>query len=260
MIIKYQVILRKMILLGLFLYSAILHASIAKAADFQFTPGEKLKYALRWENIPAGELQLEIHPITTINDALSYHFVLIAKSNAAVDLFYKVRDRIDAYANTGMTHFEYYQKTQSNGNNARYESAVFDWMNENVLYTDSGAPQKRVKALPGSFDPLSAFYYTRMVISEKNPQIELPVTDGKKIMIGKARITGRETVTLQSGNRYDTLILEPDISLFGGIFKKSKDAQIRVWITADKRRIPVQIKAKVKVGHFVGELVSATGV
>ncbi|MGD8845590.1 MAG: DUF3108 domain-containing protein, partial [Desulfobacteraceae bacterium] len=39
-----------------------------------------------------------------------------------------------------------------------------------------------------------------------------------------------------------------------------KDAKLRVWITADEKRIPVQIKTKVKVGHFIGELVSAEGV
>jgi len=32
-----------------------------------------------------------------------------------------------------------------------------------------------------------------------------------------------------------------------------------LWVTADKRRIPVKIKSKVVVGSFVGELVSATG-
>lgn len=260
MIIHHQINLRIIVILCLFLYGMPPNISIADTANIQFTPGEKLKYTLRWENIPAGELQLEIRPITTINDVPAYHFVLIAKSNSAIDLFYKIRDRIDAYANTQMTRSEYYQKTQTGRKKARNESAVFDWLNEKVQYTDSGVPQKPVNILPGSFDPLSAFYYTRMAISEINTHIELPVTDGKKNMIGKARITGRETITLQSGNSYDTLILEPDISLFGGIFKESKDAKLHVWVTSDERRIPVQIKAKVKVGHFIGELVSVTGV
>jgi hypothetical protein len=241
-------------------YIAISDTGLSQATTIPFAPGEKLKYALRWENIPAGELQLEIHPITTINAAPAYHFVLVAKSNAAVDLFFKVRDRIDAYANTQMTRSEFYQKKQTGRKKERNEQAVFDWLNNKVQYTDSGLPKKPVELLPGSFDPLSAFYYTRMAISEKNTHIELPVTDGKKNIIGKARITGRETITLKSGNHYDTFVLEPDISLFGGVFKDSNDAKLRVWVTTDKRRIPVQIKAKVKVGHFIGELISAKGV
>lgn len=260
MIIKHQKNLRIITILSLLLYGTIIPIDIANASSIPFAPGEKLKYALRWENIPAGELQLEIHPITTINDAPAYHFVLIAKSNSTVDLFYKIRDRIDAYANTQMTRSELYQKKQSGRKKERNERTIFDWLNNKVQYTDSGVPQKPVTILPGSFDPLSAFYYTRMAISETNTHIELPVTDGKKNMIGKARITGRETITLKNGDRYDTFVLEPDISLFGGVFKDSGDAKLRVWVTSDKRRIPVQIKAKVKVGHFIGELVSAKGV
>jgi hypothetical protein len=35
-----------------------------------------------------------------------------------------------------------------------------------------------------------------------------------------------------------------------------KNEKLRVWVTADKRHIPVKIKSKVKVGSFVGELIS----
>lgn len=244
----------------LLLLSAAVPFTIAHTTNVPFSPGERLKYALRWENIPAGELHLETHPITTINDAPAYHFVLIVKTNSAVDLFYKVRDRIDAYANTQMTRSVLYRKKQAGGEKVRNFRATFDWLNNKVQYTDSGTPHEPVKLLPGSFDPLSVFYYTRMAISETNTIIERPVTDGKKHYIGNARITGRETITLNNGKRYDTFVLEPDASLFGGVFKDSKDARLRVWVTADDKRIPVQIKTKVKVGHFVGELVSATGV
>jgi len=59
---------------------------------------------------------------------------------------------------------------------------------------------------------------------------------------------------------YDTYLFEPDIEHVGGVFEKSKDAKIELWITADKRRIPVRLRSKVIVGSFVGELVSMTGV
>ena len=46
------------------------------------------------------------------------------------------------------------------------------------------------------------------------------------------------------------------MGLFGGVFKESKNPQLLVWVTADERRIPVQIKSKVKVGYFIGELIA----
>ena len=45
-----------------------------------------------------------------------------------------------------------------------------------------------------------------------------------------------------------------------GVFKKSKDASIQIWVTADENRIPLRLKSKVVVGNFIGELISADGV
>jgi hypothetical protein len=88
--------------------------------------------------------------------------------------------------------------------------------------------------------------------------IERPVTDGKKCIIGKAFVIKKETLKLAIGT-YDTYLIEPEIKHVGGVFEKSKNAKIQVWVTADKRRMPVKIKSKVVIGSFVGELVSATG-
>ncbi len=72
--------------------------------DFPFYPGEKLTFLLKWTIIPAGESVLEVLPMETIDGVKAYHFLLTAKSNAFIDTLYKVRDRIDAYANSEMTH------------------------------------------------------------------------------------------------------------------------------------------------------------
>ena len=233
--------------------------SLAYAAASHLTPGEKLTYELRWENIPAGLLQLEIQPMTTIGGQRAFHFVMTAKSNAAVDFFVKIRDRIDAYADPDMTHSVYYQKGQ-NGERKRLEVIEFDWQKSKAHYTDSGLRHAPLELIPGSFDPLSAFYFTRIMISEDNPKVELPVIDGKKSFMGNAHVVRRETITLKNGQTYDTYCLEPDMGLFGGVFKESKKPQLYVWVTADEKRIPVQIKSKVKVGHFIGELVSVEGI
>jgi hypothetical protein len=234
-------------------------SSLANPKMERLTPGEKLTYAVRWQNIPAGELELEIQPITTIEGTEAFHFVLTAKSNAAVDIFIKIRDRIDAYADTRMTHSIYYRKGQT-GDRNRQETIKFDWLQGTAQYSDSGQRQAPIELQPGSFDPLSAFYFTRMMISEKHPRVKRPVTDGKRNFIGNASFVRRETITLNNGKTYDTFCVKPDLEFLGGIFKKSKNPQLLLWVTADERRIPVQIKSKVKVGYFIGELVSAEGV
>jgi hypothetical protein len=70
-------------------------------------------------------------------------------------------------------------------------------------------------------------------------------------------VVGREIIQLSNGTRYDTYRLEPELDLVGGVFEKSRDAKIQLWVTADDRRLPVRIQSKVSVGNFVGELVAA---
>jgi hypothetical protein len=238
---------------------AMVTAALANPVAGRLTPGEKLTYALRWGNIPAGELQLEIRPITSIQGTAAFHFVMTARSNSAVDIFVKIRDRIDAYVDTAMTHSIFYYKGQY-GDRKRKESIKFDWVESKALYTDSGQQYEPIELEPGSLDPLSAFYFTRMMVSEDNPKVERPVTDGKRTFMGNASVVRRETITLKNGKTYDTYCLKPDMGLLGGVFKESKDPSLLLWVTADEKRIPVQIMGKVKVGRFVGELVSAEGV
>ena len=105
---------------------------------------------------------------------------------------------------------------------------------------------------------MSAFFYSRFLDFKVDTQIERHVTDGKKIVLGIAKIVRRETVKLDIGT-YETFLLEPEIKDIGGVFAKSRNAKIQIWVTADHRRIPVRIKSKVVVGSFTGELISAEG-
>jgi hypothetical protein len=226
--------------------------------DFPFYPGEKLTFLLKWEFIPAGESVLEVLPMETIDGAKAYHFLLTVKSNAFIDSLYKVRDRIDAYANTEMTHSMLYKKKQHEGKTQRDIVVNFDWQNNKVQYTNVKDKRPPIDILSGSFDPLSAFYFVRLFDFQEKSKIERPITDGKKCVIGELSVIKRETLKLKSGT-YDTYLIEPELKHIGGVFEKSKNAKIQLWVTADKRRIPVKIKSKVVVGSFVGELVSATG-
>ncbi len=226
--------------------------------DFPFSPGEKLTFQLKWSFIPAGKAVLEVFPIETVNGALAYHFVLTAQSNAFVDTFYKVRDRIDAYTDIKMTRSILYIKKQKEGRTKRDIIVNFDWGKKEAQYSNFGNKKEPISLLPGSFDPLSVFYYSRLFDLKVNAEIESPVTDGKKCVIGKARVVQREKIKV-AGRRYDTYLLEPQLKHIGGVFEKSKNAKIKIWVTADKRRIPVKIKSKVIVGSFIGELISATG-
>ena len=250
-------------LIAIFILSFILillHGHINAAATIEdtspFSSGEKLTFELKWGIIKAGEVVLEVLPIETRNGINSYHFAMTVKSTPFIDVFYKVRDRIDSYVDLDMTHSLLYTKNQHQGRHKRDVIVNFDWAKNEASYSNYGKKRKPISILPGSFDPLAVFYYSRLFKLQENAEIEIPVTDGKKSVIGIGRVIKRETVKLSFGT-YDTFLIEPDLKHVGGVFKKSKNAKIKLWVTADSRRMPVKIMSKVKIGSFTGELVDA---
>jgi hypothetical protein len=220
-----------------------------------FHPGERLTFQVKWGVIPAGEAVLEVGPLEVINGIKSHHFVMTARTYPYIDLIYKVRNRIDAYTDADITHSVLY-KDRNRGRREKEVVVDFDWVNGKAQYASSGKKKKPISILPGSFDPLSIFYAFREQTLEPGQELQAPVTDGKKCVVGRARVIKRETITVESGT-YDTFLVEPDLKDIGGVFKKSKDAKLEIWVTADIRRIPVKIKSRVIVGSFVGELISA---
>lgn len=220
-----------------------------------FSPGEKLTFLLRWGVIPAGEATLEVHPPQDLDGEPAQHFVLTARTNSFVDIFYKVRQRIDAFSDLSMNRSLLYKEVHTVHRTRRNAQIVFDWESMQARYINFGKEEPPVSLDPGTFDPLSVFYYSRLFDPASRRILERPVTDGKKCVVGRATIVGRETIEVQE-KTYDTFLVEPELKEVGGVFKKSKDARIQVWVTADNRRIPVRLKSKVVIGSFTGDLVS----
>jgi hypothetical protein len=234
----------------------IIFSPVSRAADVQipFLPGEKLTLHVRWAFIPAGEVQLEILPFEVVNGVKSYHFAMTARTSPLVDPFYKVRDRVDAYTDTEMTHSLLYKKQQQ-GKSKRNVVVNFDWKKREAQYSNFDEHREPVSISAGSFDPLSVFYAFRLFELKEGVKIKAPVTDGKKFVNGEATVLKKEKIYV-ADEWFETYLVVPDLKHIGGIFKKSKDAKLRIWVTADKRRMPIKIKSKVAVGSFVAELVS----
>ncbi|HEC99364.1 MAG TPA: DUF3108 domain-containing protein [Proteobacteria bacterium] len=145
-----------------------------------FYPGEKLTFQIKWSFIPAGEAVLAVLPLETIDGVKSYHFVMLARTYPFIDIFYKVRNRIDAYTDVEMTRSILYKKKQQEGRTQRDIVVNFDWERIEAQYSNFGEKKTPVSILPGSFDPLSVLYAFRLHDLKENIEIEIPVTDGKK--------------------------------------------------------------------------------
>jgi hypothetical protein len=220
-----------------------------------FKPGEKLTYQLSWEFVPVGVAVLEVLPMTTFNSQEVHHFKVTVETNSAIDAIYKVRDRIEAYAHADMTRSVLFKKKQREGKHKRDVTVTFDWENMTAQYTNRGKEREPVSIKPGTYDPVSLFYAFRLQDLKEHSELHAPLTDGKKLVTGTAHILSKESVEVTSG-KFDTYVVEPDLKEAGGVFENSEGAQLRVWISADERRIPIKVMCRAPVGYFMGELIS----
>ena len=217
-----------------------------------FLPGERISYTVRWMKIKAGQMSLEVAPMASVMGQTCWHFIMEGRSSGFVDVFYKVRDRIDAYTDMDMTHSVFYAK-KTRGSKNKDERIEFDWAQGQASYIKNGTLRKTVKIPPETFDPFSVFYFFRLKSFTPGKIIRASVSNGKKCVMGEGRVVGRETITVQ-GRLYDCVVVIPDLKHIGGAFRHGRDASMKMWLTSDPRHIPVKIETKVKVGTITVEL------
>ena len=236
------------------IFILLLIPGIAMSKDFGFYPGEKLTFKVRWSFITAAKVTLEVLPCENINGEPALHFLYTAKTSKFVDAFYKVRDRIESYANLDMTRSLLYKKNHE-GKSTKDIVVEFDWEKKEARYIDKGSVTDSVQISDNTFDPLSVFYAFRIGQPDSNNEIVVNVADGKRLIKGTGKIVKKQKIRV-SGKTYNTLLVEPELEGVGGVFKKAKDSKLKIWVTDDKKRIPVRIKSRVTVGSFVASLVS----
>ena len=113
-----------------------------------------------------------------------------------------------------------------------------------------------VQTPPFILDILAAFYYVRTQDLQVGKSIYLTNHDKKKINKLEVKVYKKETVKVKAG-KFECLVVEP-LKFGEGIFKQK--GRLKVWLTNDQYKIPVQMKSKVIVGSITTELIKIEGI
>ncbi len=222
--------------------------------EINFYPGEKIIFEVRWSFVIAGEATLEVMPVEYLDGVPAIHFVYTAKTTPFVDNFYKVRDRIDAWTDTDLSRSLLYKKRHE-GKSIKEIMVQFDWDKFEARQIKNGDTTDNITIEENTFDPLSVFYAFRVGRPNEHKCIKVSLTDGKKVIMANAKLLEKQKITIAEKS-YDTIMVEPEIEGISGVFKKTKNSKMQIWITDDSKRIPVRIKSRVTVGSFIADLVS----
>ena len=240
-----------------FLCSSFL-LSVEPADELPFQPGETLEYDLKWGLLPVGSATMKVLPREDDNGTGFHRLSFSVRTNQFADAFYKVRTNITSVVDRSFGKSMRYEKAQREGRTKREIEVLFDYDSGKASYFES---KRLVSTLPipsQVFDPLAIAYFFRL--GELKPESEtiLPTCDGKKLKMIKVRTGKVEKVRVPAGT-YKAMGTIPEMKDLSGVFKKSPDGILRIWYSADSRKIPVKISSKVIVGSFNARLVSAEG-
>jgi len=212
--------------------------------------GEELHYKIYWGFIHAATAGLSVQKIN--NNKIKLY--LWAKTAPVVKWIYPARDIVYSIVNIkGPKPLHYHKDSKEGWHPRRIIDVIF--RDNKCFYYKNKKLKNILDIKQGVQDPLSAFFVFRCLDFSHSP-IHIMMTDGRHIVDGEIYVLGRQIVTTPAG-RFKTILIEPKLHGLRGVFRKSPDAKILVWLTDDKWHIPVKMQSKVIVGHFVAELVSA---
>jgi len=214
-----------------------------------FKPGEKLQYSIYLADFPAGDVTLAVMPMATTNNIPAYHFLMTAETSPLLDAILMLGDRVESYADKGMTHGLLY-KEHKNGAAQQDVTVTFDWKKCEAQYCHGEKKYKPTALVPGAFDPLSVLYALRLLDLKGMRKISKPVSNGLHCAVASATVLGKQKVQVESGE-YDTYVVQLMLGDFSDIFKT---ATVKLWVSSDARRLPVRIDCEFPVGRIMAEL------
>jgi len=244
---------RCMMVLMLLCSGLFISAGISFAGAFPFAPGEEIRYDVKWQMYKAGEAVIRVLPEK--GDSAAWRFELEMKTNRFLDKFFKVRDRLESAVTRDFSRALSYAYTGT-GKKKKQIRVSFLKNPDRAVYTNFDEVRDPIEIPAGSVDPLASFFKLRTLDMAATP-LSFPVTDGKKAFMQMGDVVGRQRMTLPSGT-WETIVVVPWVTHFSGVFEKSQDPTVRVWISDDNRRIPLRIRVRVVVGSIYFDLAKFT--
>lgn len=225
-----------------------------------FQEGEWFKFEMSYSNfLKAGNATLEVKE-STLDGKPVYHVVGKGWTTGAIKWFFKVKDRYESYIDkeTGMP-YKFIRKIDEGGHTKDIE-IKFNHEKQEAFVEDKEHKTKKTIATEKDIqDMVSAFYYLRNNYEtdsiKEGEIVSLNMFFDEENYNFKLKFLGRETIDTEFG-KVKTLKFRPYV-MAGRVFKEQES--LTLWVSADKNKIPLKIKADLAVGSLQANLEAFKG-
>lgn len=225
-----------------------------------FQSGEWFKFEMSYSNwLKAGNATLEVKELN-YNGKPVFHVVGKGWTTGAIKWFFKVKDRYESYfdQNTGLPYRSIRQIDE--GGHTKDVETEFDHINNKAYVNNKKHKTESTHSTEKNVqDMVSAFYYLRNNYNtntiKEGEVISLNMFFDEENYNFKLKFLGRETLDTNFG-KVKTLRFRPYV-MAGRVFKEEES--LTLWVSADQNKIPLKVKADLRVGSLQANLESFKG-
>ena len=248
----------KKLVIALFLLISFQFLGAQEPSSFQV--GEWLRFKLSYSGwMKAGNATLEVSE-STYKDKPVYKVIGKGWTTAAIKWFFKVKDHYESHFDkiTGQPYK--FVRNINEGGYTKNRIVEFDYTQNKALVNDLKENTNSTVDIEQNIqDLVSAYYYLRDNYDSETIQVggivELNIFFDNEIFLFKLKYLGRETINTKFG-KIKCIKFRPYV-MAGRVFKEEES--LTLWVTADKNKIPMKIKADLRVGSLRADLEALKG-
>ncbi|MBN2102829.1 DUF3108 domain-containing protein [bacterium] len=204
-----------------------------------FGVGEYLEFEIGWKLFKAGIATMSVSDTVWYENRLCYHIKTTANSSSVIDVFYKVRDKVETIVDLEGVFPWKFEKHLREGHFRRDRYTIFDHF-KNMAFVKNDT----VLIPPYVQDILSSFYYVRTLPLQIGRHFDIENISDKKVYPLRVLVHRKETVKVPAG-KFHCLVVEP-VLRGEGLFNQK--GRLTIWMTDDEHKIPVMMKSEVFIG------------
>ena len=224
-----------------------------------FKSGEKLEYRLNYGFLNASYASLTLKQ-EVLNGQKVFRATSIGRTTGLARLFFKVEDIYETFFPLDQVRPVKSIRDIYEGGYEREAETIYDYDNNKAKFYDKLKNiKKEFDIHPGIQDIISTFYYLRKHFDieslKPNDLINVDIFFGQEIYPFKMMFLGIEKIKTKFGI-LECMKLRPYMES-GRVFRDNEG--IKLWVTNDTNRVPIKVKADLRVGSIVANLVSFRG-
>lgn len=242
----------------LFLFLSIPFFAFSQIETDAFKDGESLKYRINYGLLNAGFATLKIEK-SVFEGKSEFNVIGDGYTTGMVNLFFPVKDDYQTYFNPKTLEPRRFIRNISEGGYKKNKEIFFDIPNKNARVFNFKHNWEKTFFVPQDVqDMLSALYYLRSLdfnTLKEGDTIALNVFFDEENNKIKLVFKGREIINTKWG-KVKTVVFNPMVQT-GRVFKNEES--VTLWMSDDKNKIPIKIKAAILVGSLKAELFEYNG-